>query len=204
MSVNITATEATVEPITHGGGRGRFSPRDEGRRLARWRSVVPAGRRTRMVPVLRLLHATLSGSPRWGVRNGRSCRCCSAIWSVHGRVGGRGPRGGTGPDRPVCRADAGALEAFGGTVEKFIGDAVMAVLRSDGPRGRPGARGSSGTRPVGGIDAEPADGSLDLSVRIGVNTGEAVVTLGARPELGEGMVAGDVVNTAAGSSRRRR
>src|SRR5213078_1680225 len=36
-----------------------------------------------------------------------------------------------------------------------------------------------------------------LSVRIGVNTGEAVVTLGARSERGEAMVAGDVVNTAA-------
>jgi predicted ATPase len=34
-------------------------------------------------------------------------------------------------------------------------------------------------------------------VRIGVNTGDALVTVGARPELGEGMVAGDVVNMAA-------
>src|SRR5207244_11979060 len=42
-----------------------------------------------------------------------------------------------------------------------------------------------------------ADGLLALSVRIGVNTGEAVVSLDARPELGEAMVAGDVVNTAA-------
>src|SRR5919197_570696 len=38
---------------------------------------------------------------------------------------------------------------------------------------------------------------LDLTVRIGVNTGEAVVALEARPDLGEGLVAGDVVNTAA-------
>jgi tetratricopeptide (TPR) repeat protein len=41
------------------------------------------------------------------------------------------------------------------------------------------------------------DPGLDLSVRVGVNTGEAVVALHARPEHGEGMVAGDVVNTAA-------
>jgi class 3 adenylate cyclase len=34
-------------------------------------------------------------------------------------------------------------------------------------------------------------------VRIGVNSGEALVSLGARPEQGEGMVTGDVVNTAA-------
>ncbi|HSM38817.1 MAG TPA: AAA family ATPase, partial [Candidatus Limnocylindrales bacterium] len=38
---------------------------------------------------------------------------------------------------------------------------------------------------------------LALSVRIGINTGEAVVALDARPSAGEGMVTGDVVNTAA-------
>ena len=37
----------------------------------------------------------------------------------------------------------------------------------------------------------------DLQIRIAVNTGEAVVSLGARPALGESMVAGDVVNTAS-------
>ena len=34
-------------------------------------------------------------------------------------------------------------------------------------------------------------------MRIGINTGEAVVALGARPEQGEGIVTGDVVNTAS-------
>ncbi len=38
---------------------------------------------------------------------------------------------------------------------------------------------------------------LDLAIRGAVNTGEAVVTLGARPEAGEGFVSGDVVNTAS-------
>src|SRR5688500_12760529 len=42
-----------------------------------------------------------------------------------------------------------------------------------------------------------ADPELSLQVRIGVNTGEAVVALGARPEEGEGIVTGDVVNTAS-------
>jgi class 3 adenylate cyclase len=42
-----------------------------------------------------------------------------------------------------------------------------------------------------------ANRDLDLHVRIGVNTGEALVSLGARPSEGEGMAAGDVVNTAA-------
>ena len=40
-------------------------------------------------------------------------------------------------------------------------------------------------------------GGRDLHVRIGITTGEALVRLGARPETGEGMAAGDVVNTAA-------
>ena len=42
-----------------------------------------------------------------------------------------------------------------------------------------------------------ADPGLDLQVRVGINTGEAVVALGASPERGEGMVTGDVVNTAS-------
>ena len=42
-----------------------------------------------------------------------------------------------------------------------------------------------------------ADATLGFRVRVGINTGEALVTLGARPELGEGFVAGDVVNTAS-------
>ena len=42
-----------------------------------------------------------------------------------------------------------------------------------------------------------ADPALSLQVRIGIDTGEAVVALGARPEQGEGIVTGDVVNTAS-------
>ena len=42
-----------------------------------------------------------------------------------------------------------------------------------------------------------SDPALALEVRIGVNTGEALVALDARPELGEGIVSGDVVNTGA-------
>jgi class 3 adenylate cyclase/tetratricopeptide (TPR) repeat protein len=84
------------------------------------------------------------------------------------------------------------LEAFGGTVEKFIGDAVMAVF------GAPSAHEDDPERAVrAGLALLEELEALDLSVRIGVNTGEAVVSLDARPELGEAMVAGDVVNTAA-------
>ncbi|MDX6427237.1 MAG: hypothetical protein QOD52_2642 [Gaiellaceae bacterium] len=91
------------------------------------------------------------------------------------------------------------IEAYGGTVEKFIGDAVMAVFgapvsHEDDPE-RAVRAGLDILRAIEELNEE--DPGLDLSVRVGVNTGEAVVALHARPEQGEGMVAGDVVNTAA-------
>src|SRR2546427_674112 len=46
-------------------------------------------------------------------------------------------------------------------------------------------------------DLNEEDAELSLAVRVGVESGEAVVALGARPEHGEGLVAGDVVNTAS-------
>jgi class 3 adenylate cyclase/tetratricopeptide (TPR) repeat protein len=86
------------------------------------------------------------------------------------------------------------LERFGGTVEKFIGDAVMAVF------GAPVAHEDDAERAVRAALAIRdwiLDEQAELQLRIGVNTGQALVSLGARPEEGEGMVAGDVVNTAA-------
>jgi class 3 adenylate cyclase/tetratricopeptide (TPR) repeat protein len=91
------------------------------------------------------------------------------------------------------------LERFGGTVEKFIGDAVMAlfgapVSHEDDPERA--VRAALAIREaVAGLNEE--NPGLDLQVRIAVNTGEAVITLGARPSEGEGMAAGDVVNSAA-------
>jgi class 3 adenylate cyclase/tetratricopeptide (TPR) repeat protein len=85
------------------------------------------------------------------------------------------------------------LERWGGTVEKFIGDAVMALF------GAPVTREDDPERAVRAAlairDWIVEEGKLE--VRIAVNTGEALVKLGARPEAGEGMAAGDVVNTAA-------
>ncbi|MDH5334657.1 MAG: AAA family ATPase, partial [Thermoleophilia bacterium] len=91
------------------------------------------------------------------------------------------------------------IEAFGGTVEKFVGDAVMAVF------GAPVAHEDDAERAVrAGLaileslgSMNEADPALGLSVRVGVNTGEALVALDARPEQGEGFVTGDVVNTAS-------
>src|SRR5436305_14555831 len=82
-----------------------------------------------------------------------------------------------------------AIESFGGTVEKYIGDAVMAVF------GAPVAHGDDPERAVRAALAV-AEG-VDLDVRIAVNTGEALVSVSANPGQGEGLVAGDVVNTAA-------
>jgi class 3 adenylate cyclase/tetratricopeptide (TPR) repeat protein len=91
------------------------------------------------------------------------------------------------------------IERFGGTIEKFIGDAVMAVF------GAPVAHEDDAERAVRAslritdaiaeLNEERPD--LDLAIRGAVNTGEAVVTLGARPEHGEGFVTGDVVNVAS-------
>jgi class 3 adenylate cyclase len=84
---------------------------------------------------------------------------------------------------------------YGGTVEKFIGDAVMAVW------GTPVTTESDAERAVrAALDLVASIPELDplLQARAGVLTGETAVTLGA---TGEGMVAGDLVNTA--SERRR-
>jgi class 3 adenylate cyclase/tetratricopeptide (TPR) repeat protein len=85
------------------------------------------------------------------------------------------------------------LERWGGTVEKFIGDAVMALF------GAPVTREDDPERAVRAAlairDWVAEEGKLE--VRIAVNTGEALVNLAARPEAGEGMAAGDVVNTTA-------
>ena len=83
------------------------------------------------------------------------------------------------------------IERYGGTVEKFIGDAVMAVW------GAPTAHEDDAERGVrAGLEVVDAVRELapGLQARAGVLTGEAAVTVGAR---GQGMVAGDLVNTAS-------
>ena len=91
------------------------------------------------------------------------------------------------------------IERFGGTVEKFVGDAVMAVFGAPVAHEDDAERAvSSALRILAAIDElNDEHPGLELAVRGAVNTGEAMVTLSARPAEGEGMVAGDVVNTAA-------
>jgi class 3 adenylate cyclase/tetratricopeptide (TPR) repeat protein len=90
------------------------------------------------------------------------------------------------------------IESHGGVVEKFIGDAVVGVFgvpaaREDDPERavRAALRICEGATELRGL----LRGSLEL--RVGVNTGTALVRLGVSPASGEGFVTGDAVNTAA-------
>jgi class 3 adenylate cyclase/tetratricopeptide (TPR) repeat protein len=87
------------------------------------------------------------------------------------------------------------IALYGGTVEKFIGDAVMAVW------GTPTATEDDAERAVraaldlvAAVAALGDEAAAPLQARAGVLTGEAAVTIGAE---GQGMVAGDLVNTAS-------
>jgi class 3 adenylate cyclase/tetratricopeptide (TPR) repeat protein len=94
--------------------------------------------------------------------------------------------------RPYHERVRSELEHYGGTVEKFIGDAVMALF------GAPTAHEDDPERAVRAAlairDFAVEEG---LELRVGITTGEALVRLDARPDAGEGMASGDVVNTAA-------
>ena len=85
---------------------------------------------------------------------------------------------------------------YGGTVEKFIGDAVMAVwgvpTAHEDDAERAVRAGLELVTTIGDIGAD--QGLYGLSGRVGIVTGEVAVTLGA---VNQGMVAGDAVNTAS-------
>ena len=91
------------------------------------------------------------------------------------------------------------LERHGGTFEKFSGDAVLALF------GAPKAHEDDPERAIraafavakGIAELNAEDEWLDLQIRVGIHTGEALVMLGARPSEGEWSAAGDVLNTAA-------
>lgn len=85
-----------------------------------------------------------------------------------------------------------AIVSFGGNLEKFIGDAVMAVF------GAPISHGDDAERAVrAGLDVLAAVDALGLKARAAVNSGEAVVAVGAAASSGQALAMGDVVNTAS-------
>jgi len=90
------------------------------------------------------------------------------------------------------------IEAHGGTVEKFIGDAVVGVFgvpasHEDDPERAVRA----GLRLVERLADVPSIGGRTCRVRIGVNTGEALAHLGVEPGSGQGVLVGDAVNVAS-------
>jgi class 3 adenylate cyclase len=90
------------------------------------------------------------------------------------------------------------IERFGGTVDKFIGDAVLGVfgapvIHEDDPER---AIHAALAIQAAMVDLDRDFDAGDLHARIGVETGEAVVAFGAGPLIGEAL-AGDVVNTAS-------
>ena len=120
-------------------------------------------------------------------------------------VGSTAAAEGTDPEDVRSRLDVlhrvlrERLEAFGGTVEKFAGDAVLAVF------GAPVTHEDDAERAVrAGLailddlaELNASAASKDLHVRVGINTGETVVDLAEDPARGAAFVYGDVVNTAA-------
>jgi adenylate cyclase len=96
--------------------------------------------------------------------------------------------------RAYFAAVSGEVERYGGTVEKYIGDAVMAIF------GAPQAHDDDAERALRAACAiRDAVVSLDsaFQVRIGVNTGEVVGGMGSGPQAGDYTVSGDAVNVAA-------
>ena len=91
-------------------------------------------------------------------------------------------------------ATTAEIERFGGRVEKYIGDAVMAIF------GAPLAHDDDAERALrAALRMRSAVAGLDpdLEVRIGVNTGEVVGGMGSGPQAGDYTVSGDAVNVAA-------
>ncbi len=83
------------------------------------------------------------------------------------------------------------IERFGGTLDKFIGDAAMGVF------GAPIAHEDDAERAVrAALAIRERVSRMQMPVRVAVNTGEAIVTFATGPQVGEN-VAGDVVNTAS-------
>ncbi|BCJ55492.1 hypothetical protein Asp14428_69670 [Actinoplanes sp. NBRC 14428] len=103
------------------------------------------------------------------------------------------------------RTVSAVVRAAGGVVEKFIGDAVMAVFGADGPRaGSPEEAGRAAAAAVrAGLDVQDAlrgrllAGRFPVRTRVGLATGDAIVDLDAARDGGYGMVSGSVVATAA-------
>lgn len=91
------------------------------------------------------------------------------------------------------------VREHGGIVEKYVGDAVMAVfgLSSRRPEGGAAAAVGCGLAIQDALSGVRLAGRHEISTRAGVATGEVMVDLAAARDGGFGMVSGSVVTTAA-------
>ena len=91
-----------------------------------------------------------------------------------------------------------AVEGYGGIVEKFIGDAVVAVFGVPAAHEDDAERAvRAGLRIVRAVEDLPPVAGHAVQVRIGINTGEALVRLDVTPGSGENFLTGDAVNVGA-------
>jgi class 3 adenylate cyclase/tetratricopeptide (TPR) repeat protein len=101
--------------------------------------------------------------------------------------------------RPYFARAREEIVSVGGTVEKFIGDAVVGLF------GAPTSREDDAIRAVQAAwqithaidELNEDDPTLELAIRIAVDTGEVVVDVDSIVERGEGIATGDVMNTAS-------
>ena len=109
------------------------------------------------------------------------------------------PRDIRSTERPSYGLLKREIESYGGTVEKFVGDALMAIFGAPVTREDDSERAvAAALRIVAAVDELNAeDDDVELGVRVSINTGEVVVDLTARPDEGENLIVGDAVNTAA-------
>ena len=90
------------------------------------------------------------------------------------------------------------IESHGGTVEKFIGDAVVGVFGVPAVHEDDAERAvRAGLRILEALEGMKRPDGAPLEARCGVNTGEALVRLDVDPASGRGFLTGDAVNTAA-------
>jgi class 3 adenylate cyclase/tetratricopeptide (TPR) repeat protein len=101
--------------------------------------------------------------------------------------------------RPYFTRAREEIESVGGTVEKFIGDAVVGLF------GAPTSREDDAVRAVQAAwqvtraidELNETDPTLELAIRVAVDTGEAVVDVDSDAGRGETIATGDVMNTAS-------
>ena len=130
-----------------------------------------------------------------GRSSARSSRPCSATSSARRSSASDSiPRTSTGCCRTYHRLARRRIEANGGQVEKFIGDAVVGLFGATQIHEDDASRAISAAL---AIIRELESADLGLEVRIGIQTGEAVVHVDDQRSAEEGIAVGDILNTAA-------